>query len=68
MGKDATARQPGNAAPGALDLRILRFLENSPYVYGNQVVIGVKARKELLRFAWPYQPSDGLTRGRIISP
>lgn len=44
-GEETTAAQPDNAA---LDLRILEFLKNSPYTYGNKVAVGVKARKDLV--------------------
>ena len=44
-GEETTAVQPDEAA---LDLRILEFLKNAPYTYGNKVAAGVKARKDLV--------------------
>jgi hypothetical protein len=45
VGEETTAAQADDAA---LDLRILEFLKNSPYTYGNRVASGVKARKDLV--------------------
>ena len=44
-GEEATAAKPGDAV---LDLRIIEFLNNAPYAYGNRVARGVKARKSLV--------------------
>jgi hypothetical protein len=45
VGEEATAAKPDDAA---LDLRIVEFLRNTPYSYGNKVAAGVQARKELV--------------------
>jgi len=44
-GEEATASTPNDAA---VDIRILEFLKHSPYSYGNAVVRGVRAKKELV--------------------
>jgi AAA domain/Primase C terminal 1 (PriCT-1) len=45
VGEETTATQPDDAA---LDHRIIAFLKNAPYTYGNKVAAGVKARKDLV--------------------
>jgi hypothetical protein len=44
-GEETTAAEPDDAA---VDLRILDYLKNSPYSYGNAVTKGVRANKELV--------------------
>jgi hypothetical protein len=45
VGEETTAAKADDAA---LDLRIIEFLKNSPYAYGNAVTKGVRANKELV--------------------
>lgn len=57
VGEETTAAQPDDAA---LDLRILEFLKNSPYTFGNKVAIGVRARKDLVLDRLKAMASRGL--------
>jgi hypothetical protein len=45
VGEETTAAKPDDAA---VDLRILEYLKNSPYSFGNAVAKGAKANKELV--------------------
>lgn len=56
-GEETTALQPDDAA---LDLRILEFLKNSPYAFGNKVAVGVKARKDTVLARLKALSSSGL--------
>ena len=44
-GQESTGAHPDDEA---LDLRILEYLRDAPYTYGNRVAAGVKARKDLV--------------------